>query len=254
MNSEAPESAGLIELLTWLDVNKKKLVMGAAAFVAIGFAVSVVRYAKNQKELGASEALLELRTPLNAPTNTPPASSSAFLKIAEDFKGTSAAERAEFLAAATLHTEEKYEQARAAFEKFAGQYPSSAWVAAAQFGVGSSWEALKNPEKAMAAYKTVVDTYPNSSAVADARLAIARLHESKKEPEMALKIYDSLTGTNSVSARAGDASIRKEALLRQFPYLAKPKTNAAVTGTTTVVAPPPQKLEPVSKTTNAPAK
>ena len=223
----AQRESDIYDLLAWLEVNKKKVAAVALALVAIGFLIAVMRYMREQKELQASSELLSLKATLNPATNTTPVQASAFLKVAQEFSGTDAAERARLLAATTLFTEGKYAEAEAAFSQFRKDFPESEWRATAAFGVATAQEAQNKPE-AVASYQSVTTAHAKSSVADDAKMALARIHEQKNQPAEALRIYNEML-TPRPGAQPGEpshrgATERKEALLRAHPEL---NTNAA---------------------------
>jgi len=134
----AQRETDIYDLLAWLEVNKKKVAVVAAVLVVIGFAIATVRYFKQQKEEAASGALLALKPMLTQQTNVPPPQASALLKVAQDYAGTSAAERARILAATSYFTEGRYADAEKEFSQFVKDHPESPWVVEAAYGVGSS--------------------------------------------------------------------------------------------------------------------
>ena len=107
MSSETqpPRDAGtqretdVYDLLAWLETNKKRVATVALILVLIGFAIATLRYLKQQKEEKASDALFALKHTLTPQTNVPPPQASALLKVAQDYSGTAAAERARIFAA-----------------------------------------------------------------------------------------------------------------------------------------------------------
>jgi tetratricopeptide (TPR) repeat protein len=191
--------------------------------------------------LAASDALLKLKTPLNAPENTTPPPASAYLKIAQEYSGTAAADRAGLLAAGALFSENKFTEAQAQFNKFIRDRPQSPFAPIAAYGVAACLEALGKQDEALASYQNLSVRYPNSSVLDDAKLSIARLYEAKKMPELALRAYDELMKSAAAGGMANavsEAMARREDLVAKHPELAK--TNAvpaAATGPTTLVIP-----------------
>jgi TolA-binding protein len=251
MSSEKPQpteskgaqrQADIYDLLAWFEVNKMKVATVAIVLVLVGFAIATIRYMREQKELRASGELLALRATLTPNTNNPSVSASALTKVAQEYSGTAAAERAKLLAAGALYSEGKYAEAEAAFKAFQTEFPNSEWRATAAYGVATAQEAQNKPE-ALASYQSVATGFAKSAVADDAKLALARIHEQKNQPADALRIYNELL-TPRAGAPEGEpphrvASQRKEALLRAHPELA---TNAV----TTIVS-------PTAGGTNAPA-
>jgi tetratricopeptide (TPR) repeat protein len=228
MNEDVPESSGFYDFLAWLEVNKKRLIQLAAVLIVIGFAVAVVRYVREQKELNASAELLALRPPLNAGTNAVPIPASSFLNVASQFSGTEASERASLLAAGALFTEGKYAEAQTQFNKFLTDYSNSPWAGEAAYGVASCLEALNKQDEALTAYQNVVNRYGTLAVADEAKQSLARLYEAKKQPEQALKLYDELT-RGAAGRNNPELMMKRGQLLKQYPYLDRPLTNASST-------------------------
>lgn len=234
----AQREKDVYDLLAWLELNKKKVATVAVALVVVGFAIAVMRYTREQKELRASGDLLALKPMLTPPTNTPPVQASALLKVAQEHGGTAAAERAQFLAATALYTEGKYAEAENAFKAFLNDFAESDWRAAASYGIATAQEAQKKPD-AEASYQKVVASYGKSAVADDANLALARIAEQKNQPAEALRIYNQILapkpgaqpGQEAPNARASE---RKEALLRAHPEL---NTNTTPTSATAPMLP-----------------
>jgi TolA-binding protein len=228
MNSEPTHGDGMIEALTWLEVNKKRLAVAAVALLVAGFAIYVWNYMSEQKEIAASSALLQLRPSGNSPTNQIPVPSADYLKVAQAHQGTAAGERARLLAAGALFTEGKYSDAHAQFDGFIRDYPASPWAGEAAFGVAASLEAQGKNDEALTAYQRVVTSYGNDAVANQSRMAMARIHEAKNQPEMALKIYEDISkqsgGMGSMGAQ--EAFMRRQELLKKHPNLVPPPTNA----------------------------
>lgn len=218
----AHRQADVYDLLAWLEVNKKKVAIAAVALVVVGFTVATVRHLRAQKELNASGQLLALRATLSPATNAAPLQPSAFLKIADDFSGTTASERARLLAATALFTEGKYGDAEREFSAFRKNYAGSPWAGTAAYGIAAAQEAQNKPE-ALTSYQNVATAYANFSVGDEAKLALARIYETRKQPDQALKLYNEILAPRP-GAQPGEAShpeafTRKEALLRDHPEL-----------------------------------
>ena len=87
--------------------------------------------------------------------NTIPVSASEFANVANQYRGTGAAERAGLLGAGALFTEGKYTEAQTEFNKFLSGYPDSSWAGEAAYGVAASLEALNKRDEALTAYQNV---------------------------------------------------------------------------------------------------
>ena len=221
--------ADVYDVLAWLEVNKARVATVAVILVAIGFAIAIVRYTRDQKELKASGALLALKPSLTPQTNVPPAQPADLLKVAQEYSGTSAAERARVFAATALFTEGRYADAEKEFSQFVKDHAESPWVAEAAYGVAAAQEAQNKLSEAQAGYQNVATAYSNSAVADDAKLSLARIYDMQKKPDQALRLYNELLaprpGAQPGEARNAAAAARKEALLREHPELS---TNAPV--------------------------
>lgn len=244
-----PRSADMYDALAWLELHKKKLGLFALLAVLIGFGVATWRYFDEQKELKASTALLELRPVLTPSTNVPAPQPSALLKVAEQFSGTHAGQRAQYLAAAALFQEGNYAEAETQFGKFIRENPASAWIPEAAYSQAAALEAQNKTNEAMAAYQQIATAHANSAVADDAKIAMARIYESRNEPQQALRIYNELAPATPGALDMGhpEALQRKEALLRAHPELQAEPTAAAPSSTNTVL-----QLAPQTTTTSAP--
>jgi predicted negative regulator of RcsB-dependent stress response len=235
MSSEATQTIGVYDVLAWLETNKKTLAAGFVAVVVICFGIAIYRYTTEQKELAASDALLHLKTSLSGSETTPAPDASAYLKVADQYQGTSAGQRALLLAGAALFAESKYSEAQVQFARYLRDHGQSAFAATAAYGKATCLEAQHKDDEALAAYQNLSVTYPNSSVLDDAKLAVARLYESKNQPEQALRMYEELGKSSSMGSVSSEAGLRKADLLAKHPELAK--TNAVPASPTKLVAP-----------------
>jgi tetratricopeptide (TPR) repeat protein len=204
---QPPRETDVYDLLAWFELNKGKVAAVALLLVALGFGIAIVRYTK------------QLRPTVVTPTNQTPPQASAFLRVAEDFSGTRAAERAKLFAATTLFSEGKYAEAQNAFNEFLAQHRGSQWAGTAELGVAAALEAQGKTNEALAAYQTVANTYANTVAAEEAKLAMGRLYEARQQPEQALRLYNELAPANPMMPGRDEAASRREALFRQYPHL-----------------------------------
>ncbi len=222
MSVEITESTRWIDFLGWLEVNKQRLFIAVALLGATGIGFAVVQNSRANQESEASRSLLALHIPLNAPTNTPAIPAASFAKVAGDFNGTRAGERANILAAGTIYNEGKYPEAQVEFQKFLTAFASSPWAPTAALGLASALEAQGKNDEALRAYQTVISGYPTASVVESAKFSEARIHQAKNQPDQALKVYDDLIKPSNTSMRSSDAFQLRELLLKKYPNLVKP--------------------------------
>ncbi|MBI3414036.1 MAG: tetratricopeptide repeat protein [Verrucomicrobia bacterium] len=245
MDSETPQSKGFYEFLAWVELNKKNLITGGIAVVVLGFGLGVYRWRGDQRELLASQALLEINPPGAAQsTNTPPSKAPEYFKMAAEFAGTAAAERALLLAAGDLYVHGNYVQAQSYFEHFLKNNNGSPLAFQAALGTAACLDAQNKTDEALAKYREV-DRYSSGAGVSQARLAMARIYEAKNQPELALKAYDELAKAKDVNVWNSEARTLREALLQKHPQLAPTNAPAAASA-----APPGAITIPMSAFTN----
>ena len=227
MNPDSTQpSTGLYEFLAWVELNKKRVLMGAVAVLLLIVALIVLNYVRDRREAAASDSLLALRPLFGAAERGNNPRPEELLRVTADYPSTSAGERALVLAASALFTEGKYPEAQSQFAKFLTDYGSSPLASIAALGVAASLDAQDKLDAAIAAYQDVAAKYPEDPVAARASLAVAALYEAKQQPEQALKTFEALSKPAIYGNTAMEAMVRKEQLLQRHPNLAR--TNAAV--------------------------
>jgi predicted negative regulator of RcsB-dependent stress response len=248
MSSDVTQSTGFYDFLAWLEVNKKRLITATVVVAVLALVISFSIYRKNQREIAADAALLKLGLPMVQSEATTPATAKDFQKIALDFSGTSAAERAMLESAGLLFSEGNYVEALAQFKKFQTEYGSSRMAGIAAIGVAACQDAQNKTDEAIAAYKEVLARFPSESVAGQARIALGRIYEAKKQPDVALKYYDEILKASVRSGWASEAGEFREMLLAKNPSLASNSVPA-------VVKPVPQlKATPAATNVANPAK
>jgi len=228
MDSETSQSSRFYEFLAWVELNKKNLAIGAGALVALCFGYFVYQWHSNEQEAAANQALSAIRSTPSPSPMLPEPKAQEYLKVANEFSGTAAGERALLMAAADLYAQGKYQEAQAQFERFLKNYSHSPLAPQAVYGVAVCADALNKVDEALAKYQDVVARYPTESVAGQARLAMGRLYEAKNQPELALKTYEELTKGKETSVWSSEARTLRETLLQKHPNLAP--TNAPTAG------------------------
>ena len=227
MDSPEVQASPMMDFLTWLEVNKKRLIQIGLVGAIVGLGVYIWVYQRNQSEAEASTALFAVQVPAEGAAGKL-ATASDLLRVASQHGGTAAGERAALLGASALFTEGKFNEAKSSFEKFLASHPNSPLVATASLGVAASLDSLNDDDKATAEYRKVIASYPNDLAGAQARLALAALYETKGQPDEARKLYDQLTGVGQPGFWRDEAVSRREALPAKplLPLAPFPSTNS----------------------------
>lgn len=230
-------STTVFDVLGWIEVNKQRLLKAAVVLTLIGFGIATYRWMAHEKEVKASSTLIQLKNPAVARGATNMPTATDLLKVQSEFGGTTAAERASFLAGGVLFGDNKYDEARQQFEKFLKEYPNSIWAPDAAYGLAVSLDALEKLNEAVAAYQNVLTRYGAASVAGQAQLGLARVYESQNKPDQALKIYEELSKSLTSSTWASEARTRMEQLFSRFPQLPRPSATAPTAAPTIKAAP-----------------
>jgi tetratricopeptide (TPR) repeat protein len=213
----------IYEAWTWLNANRKQVATGAAVVAVVGMTFGVMNHLRAQREFQASSALIELALKAD-----PDPKAADYARVADEFGGTSAGERAALLAARALFVEGKYQEAQSRFEQYLGSHPDGLLRPTAMLGIAASLDALDQIEPALAAYQRVIDTFPNDPIAAQARMSMALIYETR-EPARAYKLYEEVRRATPPSPFAGDAFQKAEQLARKHPELKPaPASNPAL--------------------------
>jgi predicted negative regulator of RcsB-dependent stress response len=240
----------MIELLAWVEVNKKKVFIGAAVVAVAIAAYSIYQWHRSESEAQAAAALYKIQTP--APKTEKPPGAQAFLQVATTHPGTSAGAQALLLGAEGLFRENQFAEAKTQFENFLRTYPDHPLAPTAAFGIAACLDAINKTNETLTAYQDVVNRYPGSVVASQAKLGLARLYETTGDLAQALKTYDELARPTASSAWGAEASARREQLLAHHPELARTNPPAPVFPPALSNAPAPN-LPPLELKTSNPA-
>lgn len=210
-----------IELLAWLEVNKKKLIIAGGVIVAVWIIAITYVHLNREREAAASAALAALRPGLGESMVTPiPA--QKYLGVYEKYRGTKAAPRALLLAASSLYQEGKYQEAQKTFEKFLTEYPDNTFAPQAALGIAACLEAQGKESDALAKYQEITTRYSTEPAVLiPAKMAYGRLMEKQGKFDLAYNSYNDVVRADVYTSWAQDAMTRLQALEKQHPELVK---------------------------------
>ena len=255
MSSQATGSTRWIEFLAWVEVNKKKVLTGAAVVAFVIAAYSIYRWHRNQAEAEGIAALYKVLTPASQTERPGGPGAQEFLKVATVHPGTSAGAQALLFGAEALFRENKSAEAKTQFENFLRTYPDHPLAPTAAFGIAACLDAMDKTNEVLTAYQDVISRYAGSVVASQAKFGLARLHETKGDLAQALRIYDELARPTASSAWGPEASTRREQLLAHHPELARTNPPAPVFPSALSNAPATNPAPVELKTTNpAPAK
>lgn len=215
MTPEAPREDAWIKLLTWVEINRQRLLFALALVIAAVATWYFLSLARARSETAASRQLLALGT-----RTEQPAAAGDYLKLAEEAGSTRAGKHARLLAAEKLFGEGKYAEAQAEFARALTLSPDGVLAPQAGYGIAASLDAQDKLTEAEAKYRELTVRFPEDAVAREARLALARIFESKQQPEQAVKMYDELIREPQPGVYSMEARARREALVRQFPQVA----------------------------------
>ena len=111
-------------MAAWAHKNRKRLITIAVIVVAVAVIFGGYYLYENGRETAASEALSDLKQPMTpAKRRATAVRAQPYLKVADEYSGTSAAARALLIGGGIMFDAGKFDQAKAEFDKFLGQYP-----------------------------------------------------------------------------------------------------------------------------------
>lgn len=219
MESEAPPSAGFYNFLGWLDVNKKRVIMGAVVVALVGCIAALLIWRKGQREVEAGQALSSVRTSFNPTEPAPPGTAEAFVKVAQGYPKTAAAAQAILRAGAAFFAEGQWARAQEQFEKYLRSYGDTPWVPQATYGVAACLDAQGKTADAITKYNDFLKSYPNDPAADQGRLSLARLYDHANQPQQAIDILDKIVKGAQFSPAASEAQERLKELYAKHPNL-----------------------------------
>ena len=217
MQTQDASAEFLVKFWPWFEANRQRLIATAVAVVVVLFFWYYIDTQKEQKAINAGQAYTQLQLSM-APNPTVQQVADAFLKLASQYAGTIAAERAQLQAASVLFDAGRYTDAQTQFQQFLGANHGSALAAAAQLGVAASLEAQNKLADAATAYRTVTTSYPNSAEALPAKFSLGSIMEAQGKATEALGYYQEVARTPLAGSLASEAAQR----LAQIQAAAKP--------------------------------
>jgi len=205
MQAQETTSEYLFKLLPWFEANAKRLAYAAALVLIAVFIYSFYSYRQGQREIAAGQALTQA-----AMSATGGGLAEACLKIAADYSGTAAGQRALLQGATALFTAGQYADAQAQFQKFLDTYHDNFFSPQAALGVAASLDAQGKMDQAVGAYQRAAGQTADGNAAANAKFALARIDEAQGKAADALKLYADVARSypnSSISSEAGRRAI-----------------------------------------------
>jgi len=220
MESQDAVSLYFFKAWSWAENNAKRIAAGAVIAGVVIVLICYYFWRQNQTEITAGEALTRLiiSTP---PNSTASQEASAYLKIAEDYPGSLAGERALMLGAAALFTSGQYPQAQAQFQKYLDTRPGGAFAAQAALGVAASLDARGKADPAADAYQRVINAFPSDTSASDAaKFALAIIDEQRGKTSDAENLYQDVARDNPNNLLGSEAAFHAMQLRAKSPVSA----------------------------------
>ena len=226
---ELTASDYLFKVWPWIEANVKRIAYAVGAVAILVFIYLFHGYSLNQTEITAGQALSAVIVSSSASQQP-----DAYLKVAADYPGTPAAQRALLDGASLLFTTGKFPEAQAQFQKFLDAYPENSFTAPALLGVAASLDAQGKTADAISAYQKAAGQASNGSVTASAKFAVARIYEAQGKTAEAMKLYEEVARANPNSQLSNEAGLRATELKTKSPSAAaKPATAVAAPFTLT---------------------
>lgn len=178
----------LLRFWPWIEANRNRLIaIGSVAVVAF-FIWYYLSTSHREKTLNAGRAYTEFL--LNQPpTQRPQDMVGGYMKIAQQYAGTLAGQRAQLQAALGKFDAGKYADAERQFQGFVTAHGDSPLVVSAQLGAAASLEAQGKLNQALTEYRAVVSTYPNTAKAVQAKYACGRVLELQGKLKESVTYY-----------------------------------------------------------------
>ncbi len=158
-------------LWTWFDANRKQLILGAVAVLAVGSVLGIYFWRQHAVQEAASDALSAVEAQLAIPGGARNESAEAYVKVANEHAGTGAAARALLQGGAVFFAQAKYADAQTQFQRFLREYGDSQYRSQALLGNAACLDALGKADEAAAAYQALTQQQAGSVVAPQAKFA-----------------------------------------------------------------------------------
>ncbi len=220
MQAQDTTTLFLLKLWPWVETNKNRLIAGAAIAILAIFAIWFMACQREAKAIAAGEALTQAAIATGGP------SADAYLKVAQNYSGTVAGQRALLQAAASFFSAGKFSDAQAQFQKYIDAHPDGEFAGQAQLGVAASLDAQGKADLAVGAYQRVINSVSDATVVTAAKFGQARIEASQGRLNDALVLYQDVARAEPSSSLGSEAAMRLMELRSKLPA-ATPAPTAA---------------------------
>ncbi len=224
MSSQDATTDYVFKLWAWFEANLKVIIIATGVFAAVLFLYSLYSYKQSQKSIAAGEALTQAVMSSNGGQLA-----EACLKIASDYPGTPASQRALLEGGSALFTAGKYAEAQPQFQKFLETYPDNYFTPQAQLGVAASLDAQGKSDQAAIAYQRAAGQTADASVALSAKFALAQIAETQGKPADAVRLYEEITRAYPNTSMGSEAGMRAVELKTKLPAAPAPAMPATTT-------------------------
>jgi len=159
-----------------------------ATIAGLGF-----RWYQGRREGEADRALAQAYGVLQSQNPQTPGDPVEAMKqlraVAQNFRGTRAAEEALLKVAYMQYDGQKLDEALATFEEYDREYPRGRFRIMADLGKGYALMAKKDLDGAAQTFSGIIAKEPRDPLVGEAYMSLARVYEAQKKTDEAVKIY-----------------------------------------------------------------
>lgn len=197
------EENGLDSVATWFTANRKPVLIGAGALVAVVAAVFIWQKSAETKMENAERAFFQAQS---ATAQNPANAATELEKVATRYAGTSAGDRAALLAAQALLTQGKTPEALDRLQKLAAAGGAERLGSTLQTLLAAAYENQNKPGEAAKAYLAAA-----AASVGDAKIQrqadAARAYMAAGNTVEAMKLWKELAADES-GPLAAEAHVR----------------------------------------------
>ncbi len=216
MQSQDAVTLYFFKTWSWVETNAKRIAVGAVIAIIAIVVVSYYFWRQNQIEITAGEALTQLVVSIS-PNSDAGQVAADYLKIAADYPGSLAGERALMLGAGALFASGQYAPAQAQFQKYLDTQPGGAFSAQAALGVAASLDAQGKTDSAAEAYQRVISAFSDVNAVDAAKFALAKIDEQRGKVIDAETFYQEVARNNPNNLLGSEAAFHAMQLRAKLP-------------------------------------
>ena len=193
------------DLMQWLDVNRRWLLIGAAIIVVGGGSWWVYTQSQMNKEVNASKALLLAQQSMAA--GNPALAKSDLEKMVSRYSGTSPGAEAAMLLAQLDFDQGKFQEGITVLEKASGSAPQPMQVAIHGL-IGDGYQSMKNPMTAAKEYEKAADLTDHEIECASQRARAARAYTVAGDSAKARQLWTDLRENTKNPSVASEARVR----------------------------------------------